>query len=266
MRRGINRPDIEVLLNEAVVRLTGLPEANVFFGEYATDTTAPIRPCVSMTLMPFETEQKHGTVFYVPSLELWRFQVNDDADGDYSVVIDDVTYTYSASGDTMTQIRDGLLAIIVAGLDPDYTAVAAATRTIDVQSTVPGKILACSAVPGIYADRLQADVLKCVSRAVELRLEIQCVGEYDNPIDVALTGVDIAERLQYALLDVDETRELRAAGHHITRVRTTDARQVIDGQEETIGIIDAILGTTSLHVGTRVGRGRSATATFMEAS
>jgi hypothetical protein len=264
MRRGINRPDIETLLNEAVVRLTGLPEDRVFFSEYADDTVAPLRPCVTMTLMPYETEQKQGTVFYTPSLELWRLEITSSVDGDYAVTVDGVEYVYAAVDEDMSDIRDGLAAAIAAGADADYTSVAAATRSIDITSDVPGKRLVVIGGPGVSASLLRSDVLKTVSRAVELRLEIQCVGEYASPSDVSLTGADIAERLKYALLDPDETAAMRAAGHHITRARATDARRIIDGQAETIGIIDAVLGTTSLHVGTTVGSGRAASVTFTE--
>lgn len=264
MRRGINRPEIETLLCAAVMRLTGFTSDRVFFSEYAVDTAGCPRPCVSMRLMPYETEQIHGTVSRLPSLEYWRLVVTSSADGPKTATIDGVVYPFTALGNSAPEIRDGLLASINLGAHPHFTAISAGTASIDVESQDLGRMLAISVSAGLTAARLRADMLKTVSRATELRLEIECVGTRASPPDVALTGVDIAERLQYALLDVDETYELRDAEHHITRVRTTDERRVESGREETIGKIDAVLGTSSLHVGTRVGSARSAAVTFME--
>jgi hypothetical protein len=169
-----------------------------------------------------------------------------------------------AVGQTIEQIRDGLLAAIVSGGDADYTASAGGDATVVVDSNVAGRRLVVSSSAGVSASLIRGDALKVASRATELRLRIECVGSYGDPMTVDLTGVDIAERLALALIDVDETAEMRAENHHITVARVTDERQMVDGQEETIGVIDGIVGTSSLHVGTRVGSGRAATATITE--
>jgi hypothetical protein len=264
MRRGLDRPTIETTLREAVIRITGFDPNHVFFSEHAVDTAACPRPCVSMSVMPYETLQKNGTISWIPSLELWYLQVTSAADGTYSATIDGATFSFPAVAQTITQIRNGLLAAIVLGADADYTATAGGAATIVVESNVAGRRLIVSTGTGVSPSLLRGDSLKLVSRATEPRLRIECVGSYANPMTVDLTGVDIAERLALALLDVDETAEMRNANQHITIARVTDERQMVDGKEETIGVIDAILGTSSLHVSTRVGSGRSATATFTE--
>ena len=260
-RRGINRPEIESLLRSEVIRLTGFPPDNVFFSEHAADTTACPRPCVSMTLMPYETMQRTGDVYRFPSLEFWRAAIESSADGTYSLTIDGATYSHNAVGQTPAQIRYSLLAVVNGGAHPNFTAVSAGTASIDIESQSPGRRLAVSASVGLGVAYLRSDVVKVVKRSVELRLEIECVGVYGNPPDVAFTGVDIAERLMHALLDEEETAAMRRAGHPITTARTTDARRVVDGQEETVGVIDAILGTVSTHISTLVGSGREASVT-----
>lgn len=264
MRRGIDRPTIETTLRDAVIRLTGFDPDHVFFSEHAVDTAACPRPCVSMSVMPYETLQKNGTIEWLPSLELWYLEITSAADGTYSATIDGSTFSFPAVAQTITQIRDGLLAAIILGADADYSATAGGAATIVVESNVAGRRLIVSGSTGVTPSLLRGDALKLVSRATELRLRIECVGVYDNPMTADLTGVDIAERLGVALLDVDETLEMRDANQHITLARMTDERRMVNDQEETIGVIDAILGTSSLHVGTRVGSGRSATVTLTE--
>ena len=125
--QGIRREEIETMLRAHVVRLTGLPENNVFFSEYAVDTAACPRPCVSMSLEPTGVQQREAAIFNVDSLELWRIVVTASADGPHSVSIDGVVYTHNAVGQTSTQIRDSLLAAINAGAHPDFVATTAAS-------------------------------------------------------------------------------------------------------------------------------------------
>jgi hypothetical protein len=211
MRRGINRPQIEALLREAVIRLTGFPSDNVFFSEHAVDTAACSRPCVSMTLMPYETQQKNGTTEWLPSLELWYLEITSDVDGTYSATIDGTTFSFVALANTIAEIRDGLLAEIVGGADPDYIATSGGVATIIIDSETPGRMLIVSGSAGVSASLMRSNALKLSSRPTELRLRIECVGFFESPATTEMTGVDIAERLQVSLLDVDETLELRDA-------------------------------------------------------
>lgn len=264
MRRGINRPDIEATLREAVIRLTGFAPDSVFFSEHAVDTAACPRPCVSMTILPYETQRRSGTQSRQPGLELTRLVISSSADGTYAIDIDGVTYSHAAVGETATQIRDALLGVINAGAHPNFTATGLATATIDLASQVPGyRLRVENASAGVTTFALRGNIVKIVSSQALLRVELSCVGSFANPLGVEMTGVDIAERLGLALLDNDDTTAMRDAEHNVVTVRVTDQRRVVDGQEETIGVVDAILATDSLHI-TTISDARSAPMTFAE--
>lgn len=259
IRRGIERPEIEALMREAVIRLTGFPSDRVFFSEHAVDTAACPRPCVSMTLMPYDVLQRPGQEFRLGGLEHWRLIVDDDADADYTVEIDGVTYSHTAAGQTATEIRDSLLTAINLGSHPTFDATGPATISIDVKSLEMSRRLVVLATPNMIVQQLRGNILKLVVADVSLRLRIECVGLFGSPMTADLTGVDIAERLANALRDIDDTAALRDANHHITVNRTTDERRVTSNQEETIGVIDCTLATTSTHI-TTIGDARSVTA------
>jgi hypothetical protein len=262
MRRGVNRPEIEALLREAVIRLTGIASDNVFFSEHAVDTVAPVRPCVSMTLMPYETLQRPGHEFRVLSLEHWRLEITEANDADYEIDIDGTTYSTTAVGLTATEIRDALLAEINSGPHPTFAATGPASISIDIKSLVAGyRLRVENPSIDISVSQLRGNVLKQVVADVSLRLEVECVGSFTSSMAAELTGVDIAERLANALRDIDDTAAMRAANHHITLTRVTDRRQIVNGQEETIGVIDCVLATTTTHI-TTIGDARSASATM----
>jgi len=249
--QGIRREEIETMLRAHVIRLTGLPANNVFFSEYAVDTAACPRPCVSMTLEPTGVQQREAAIFNVDSLELWRIVVTASADGPYSVSIDGVVYTHNAVGQTSTQIRNSLLSAINAGAHPDFVATTAASISIDIRSQVPGLHLLVEAITtNVDALMLQGNGLEITMGFVSLPLLIDCVGAYSNPPTVRSTGVDISERLMYALINQRETEDMREAGHCIVNVSSADQRNIVDGEAETIGQIRATLNTTSYNIAT----------------
>lgn len=247
MRIAVDRPTIEMHVREATSRLLGLPVDKVFINDFASDTAAPVRPYVSLQIAPSASDTRQGTVQYESGLEMWYFEIQSSADGPYTITIDSDIYTHNAVSQTATQIRDALVALISS---PDYTAVAAATVTIEVSSEVLRKRLLPVAGAGIALIRVRGNVVKVTTRTVELILQARCVGYYSDTPTATNSGVDMAERLLVSLLDPDETYAMRQDGIAINRGVVTDITAITDGFTESIGALDAIITTNYAFIST----------------
>lgn len=240
MRIAVDRPTIEQHVMEATARLLGLPAGKVFINDFASDAPGPERPFVSLQIAPAAIETQAGTTRFEPGLEVWRFEIQSDADGDYTISIDGDSYTHTAAGQTATQIRDSLLALISA---VNYVAASAATVTIEVTSQVLSRRLLPTAGTGIRLYQVRGNTLKITTRPAELMLQARCVGYYSDTPTASNSGKDMAERLMLGLLDADETRAMRDDGIAINRTITTDITAITDGFTESVGAMDAILTT-----------------------
>lgn len=263
MRRGIDRPHLEQLLLATVARLVGLPADKVFLASYAPDTAAPPKPFVSVRILPAGSSQIPGTQAYVDSLELWRLEVISDDDGEYAVTVDGVEWVYDASGDTATGIRDGLAEAFALSPHPSFTATAKAAITIDVESASAGKRLVVeSSSPGLRITQLRGNLLKTDMVDTALTVQLRCFAAYSSSPTALNEGVDMAERLARALLDVDETWELRDSGFQIRRANVTDIGGIVDGETELVGALDLTVGTIAMHINTNVSDAREANVTW----
>lgn len=247
MRIAVDRPTIETHVREATARLLGLSVDKVFINDFASDTAAPERPYVSLQIAPSSIDAQQGTVQYEDGLEVWYFEIQSSANGDYTIEIDGDVYTHNAVGQTATQIRNSLVALISS---PDYIAVAAATVTIQVTSQVLRKRLFPVAGAGIALIRVRGNIIKVTTRTTELMLQARCVGYYSDTPTATNSGVDMAERLLVSLLDPDETEAMRADGIAINRGVVTDISSITDGFTESIGALDAIITTNTAFVTT----------------
>ena len=247
MRIGVDRPTIETHVREATSRLLGLSMDKVFINDFASDTAAPVRPYVSIQIAPSSNDTRQGTVQFEDGLEVWYFEIQSSADAAYTIEIDGDIYTHNAVGETETQIRDALVALISS---PNYIAAAAATVTIEVTSQVLKARLLPVAGAGIALIPVRGNVIKVTTRTVELMLQARCVGYYSSTPTATNSGKDMAERLLVSLLDPDETSAMRADGIAINRGVVTDITSITDGFTESIGALDAIITTNYAFIST----------------
>lgn len=221
------------------------------FARDQAGVVAPTRPFVSILLRSDSPELRSGERSYAGLQELWRVQVDDTTDGDYEVDVSGVTHTFTASGDTMTGIRDGLVTAL--GSSTTSTTTAQATRSLDILGdAVRGRLLTeirSPAPAGMQLFRLRGNIAKITRNETEPILELFCWGLFDQddpgPEDY---GEDMAEQLAAAFLCTHENRFLRDVGFIPNTARVRDSDRLLDGEQETIGICEIRLGTTMCHV------------------
>lgn len=255
--QGINRPEIETLMREAVARLLALPAASAFIIDDAADTVSLAPPFASIRILPPANVTSAASERWQKSLEYWRLTVVSVADGTYDVALDGSTFSFAASGMTTTQIRDGLLATMPS--TANYTTAAAGPASIDIASLTPGRRLVVESSDVVVTQQLRGSLLKVSSAAVELTAEVVCFGV---PRSSTWDGKAMAEQLQAGLNDPDETSELRACGHIPLRSRVLDMMRVTAGESERIGKLELILATQRSHINTRVGHTTQIPATI----
>lgn len=245
--QGINRPEIEAACHEAITRLLGLPAEKVFVVDDASNATAPKPPFVSIRLLPSTSDVGPTEVSWVDGLEYHRFVIGSSDDGVYAVVVDGIAATHTASLQTITQIRDALLAGLAG---PNFTAVSAGSTAIDVESTVPRRRLLPEVIAGdIGLAQYRGNLCKVTHTPVTCVLQALCFGVYEpTTMSAATSGVDMAEKLCAGMLEVDRTRAMRDANHHPIRGRVTDISRITDGESEKIGQLELVISTTIWHI------------------
>jgi hypothetical protein len=256
--QGINRPEIETHLREAVARILSLPSASVFVIDDAADTTSLLPPFASIRILPPNRITADVSDRWAKSLEYWRLTVASSADGTYSATILGNSFGYVASGNTATQIRNGLLAAMPS--TADYTTVAAGTTSIDIASLVPGARLVVEST-SVTVTQYRRSLIKVTSASVEMPVEVVCFGV---PRSAVWDGKTMAEVLQAGLLDADATPEMRLAGHSPLRSRVLDMMRVTAGESERIGKLELILGTQRSYINTSVGHATEIPLTITE--
>lgn len=247
MRTAYARPELETHLIDATRRILGLSADKVFIGDFASDTAAPERPFVSILIAPESSPSRAGTVNYQPGLEYWRCEVIDDADGDYWIEVDATTFTHAAVGQTKTQIRDALVALLGG---PNYLVTAAGAVSIDIESDVLLRRLLVDSSVGITSEKLRGNVIKITTRSQALMVQARCVGSYSTTPSATNSGADMAERLLVGLYDADTTQAMRDDGFAINSGVVTDISTITDGFAELIGSLDAMCVTNSVYVET----------------
>jgi hypothetical protein len=260
MRTAYARPELEAHLIDATRRILGLPADKVFIGDFASDTAAPERPFVSIIVAPESSPSRTGTVRYQPGIEYWRCEIIDDVDGNYSIEVDGTTFTHAAVGQTKAQIRDALVALLGG---PNYTAAAAGSVSIDIESEVLLRRLLVSSSANITSEKLRGNTIKITTRTQSLAVQARCVGSYSATPSATNSGVDMAERLLVGLYDADTTRAMRDDGFAINSGVVADLSTITDGFAELIGSLDATCVTNSIYVET-IDNATSASVRFEE--
>lgn len=250
--RGIDRRNVELEARAIVLRQTGLPEDRVIIGRDAANVPAPIRPFVSIFCRTPSGEVRSGERSYAPMFEYWRAVVNSTSDGDYGLTISGVLHEITASGLTATQIRDALSAEAAASLTSTVTS--AGLISIDIESTtLRDRLLVVPSSPSandLTVELLRKNAAKITRTETEMVLEVFCWGKFDRtdpgPEDF---GEDTAEKLGAAFLDTDENSRMRACGVVPRTATFSEQDGVLDGEVQTIGVCQIVLGNLLTHVG-----------------
>lgn len=248
--RGINRDAIEEHSIALVRKITGLPADRVFMARDQANEPAPNRPFCSLFIRVPVGEYRAGQVDHTGLLEYWRFQVDGDDDGDYTATVSGVDHTYTASGETATEIRDGLVAALAASLTS--TTVAAGQISGDIESDTPRQRLQVEvSAPNdnLSLAKLRGNIAEVTRQEKEPELEIFCWGLFQET-DPSFEdyGETTAERLGDAFMSPAENEALRLSGHGPRTVRWREQDRILDGEVETIGVLTVRLGATSCHV------------------
>lgn len=139
--------------------------------------------------------------------------VTSSADGNYTVTIDGTPYTFAASGNTIEQIRDGVIALIDAGSDAQTLPLA--TNAFVINLLTPGDTWSVSVgLDGRSAARVRATATEVF------------VGDFDGSASLTLPVPDAAVEYvinlsQFNALEGDPVDEVVAAIAGATR--ETDA-------------------------------------------
>ncbi len=250
--RGIDRRTIELEARAIVIAQTGLPEKRVIIGRDAANVPAPIRPFVSIFCRTPSGEVRSGERSYAPMFELWRAVVNATDDGDYGLTISGVLHEITATGLTATQIRDALAT--AAGGSLTATVTSPGSISIDIEAVeLQDRLLVQASSPsagGLTVELLRTNAAKITQTESEPILELFCWGKFDRldpgPEDF---GENTAEQLAAAFLDSDENARLRACGVVPRTATFSEQDGVLDGEVQTIGVCQLVLGNILTHVG-----------------
>ncbi len=249
--RGIDRVAIEAEARKIVMTVTGFPEERVIWARDQGNDVAVHRPFVSMFVRTPENEIRAGMIQYAKIHELWRVEVQDTTDGDYTVAISDVDHTITATGLAATAIRDELVTALAASLT-SVTA-PAGLISLDTEALVHGERLfagvSSPVAGGLQLVRLRGNVVEVSAQEAEPVLELFCWGLYDRvspgPEDY---GEDTAEKLAMAFLSPQQNSEFRRTGHAIRRARFQESDRFLAGERETIGVVQITLGALACHI------------------
>jgi hypothetical protein len=241
---GIDRAGLEGCVLDFLKIHSGVPADNIFIADFSSNEPAPPRPMVSFVIRPPTAEVGPAEFRPEPSLEYWRAEVTDASDGTYTLTIDGIDYSHVASGETVTQIRDALVALAAGAPNASVTATGTLTASIDIESdTTPGLRLDVSASPGtVTVARLRGDAVTVSSKTAELVIEILCTGLYDpeNPT-AEQNGEAIASRLEAAFENIQNTQAMRRKKFIPRRWRRSNSNQILDGEAYAVGGLDVIM-------------------------
>lgn len=248
--RGVDYDLIEGHVADLIRLNASLPADHIFIPDTASNEPAPSRPFVSFLIVSPNADTPPLEFNSEPALEYWRLEITDSTDGAYTITIDSTDYSFIASGNTTTQIRDGLVTAM--SIDPSSTSTATGTLTasIDIESTVVGKKLLISASPpSITVDILRENRFRIGWAHVELMCDIKCFGEINTlSPDPQMTGSALANKIKASFLSYDDTQAMRSARIVPRRARVQTQNVDLNNEAQTVGSLQVMLATNLLHV------------------
>jgi hypothetical protein len=243
---GINREEIGILCRELVLSATGLPADRVFIVDQAARTPRAPRPYCGIEIGDHVLPSKAGGDTRIfPTKEQWLVTVTDASDGAYTVTVQGTDYDFTASSNTIEEIRDGLLAAM--GSPSQWTPSAVGTDQIQIDSTVDGLRLNVLTSPAsLTATRVTANLQIWDFNPAELQVNISCDGfmDYEAP-DATQNGQSIADQVQYWFENRLLNEKLRNCGHCPTAVRRILLPGLLEREQQSLSIVQIILRTTA---------------------
>lgn len=251
---GINRAEIEFLVIELTMLATGLAANRVLIDDQKARTSQPARPWCSIFIgSPVGPKSTGADERIFPALEEWLVTVTDDADDTYTITVLGTPYDFVASGDTTTDIRDGLLTAI--GTPTGWTATAVGTAQIQIDSTVEGQRLFPATAPATMTLALVNGNLETWElEGLEIAVNISCKAfiDIENPLAVQ-NGPSMADLVEMFFNSRAFTEKMRDCGHVPLTIRRLDAPGLLNQQQQSESIVQIVLATT----GRLVWRGAS---------
>lgn len=243
---GINFQEIQNHVRNIVIAATGLPRNKVFVLDQGARNPQQARPWIGITTRTAgNSMQVTADSFIFGALEQWSVTVTSSADDTYTLTILGIDYDFVASSSTVTEIRDGLLAVI--GTPTGLTAVAVSTDAIQVVSSIAGQQLVVMSVPAsLVVVQTVKNAIKRDLYPAEIQINIECHGalSIESP-DADQTGATLSHVCQVALSSIELTEAMRQRGHTPSIVRLLDLNAVVNEQVEATATCQVIMRTTS---------------------
>lgn len=249
--RGIDRELIETHVKSVIQAWTGYDDFHVIIPELQSNQPAPSRPFISFLVGTPTGQTTKLEESSANGLEVWRLEITGGLDGTYTVNMNGVAFPVVAVALSAAAIRDLLVTALSADTTVAVVATGTITASIDISSEVPGRkslITATSTGSPITTDLLRGNRVRCGFKQVEVMLSIRCWGIVGSLTPTAKdSGSAVAEELEATFLSRDDTQAMRDAGVVPNRARVNEENIEVNGDAETIGLLEVVLRVQLFH-------------------